>query len=224
MSGDRRPTPASNLEPLRSALRVALVADALDAVGMTGRCLGADLRLVHPGAVVVGRALPFTLIRPETVPDARYVGLLQALDVVGSDDVMVLSSERSEDAAIWGELLSAIAKARGAAGAVCAGFVRDAAAIRVLGFPVFASGTIPYDIHGRFEVVACGEPIRVDDVEIRKGDLIVGDDDGVVVVPPEVERAVVDAALAKSGKEDLFRDAVAQGMLPSEAYERFKVL
>jgi regulator of RNase E activity RraA len=212
------------MDMLRSTLRVALVADALDAIGVTDRCLGADLSLLTPGSVVVGRALPFTLSRPETVPETRYVGLLQALDAVGPDDVVVISSERSELAAIWGELLSTIAKTRGAAGAVCAGLVRDARAIRELGFPVVAAGTIPYDIHGRFEVVACGETIVVDGVPVAKGDLVVADDDGVVVVGADLESAVLDAALSKSGKEDLFRDAVAQGMLPSEAYRRFRVL
>jgi 4-hydroxy-4-methyl-2-oxoglutarate aldolase len=215
---------ASELRLLRSALRVALVADALDALGLRRQCLAPDLEPLDRGAVVVGRALPLTLERTGAVRGERYTGLLRALDSVRPDDVVVLSSTRATDTAIWGDLLSTTCRARGAAGAICAGFVRDAAAIRRLGFPVFAAGTVPYDIHGRFEVIAHGEPLRVDDVNIRRGDLVVADDDGVAIVPAEVEEQAIAAALAKAGREDRFRTAVAAGMLPSEAYERFGVL
>lgn len=215
---------SAELEQLRASLRVALVADALDAVGLRAQCLAPDLKPLERGRVLVGRALPLTLVRVESPPAERYVGLLRALDAVGSNDVAVLSSERAPDAAVWGELLSTSCRARGAAGAVCAGYVRDAAAIRRLGFPVFAAGTVPYDIHGRFEVVAHGEPLHVDGVEVRRGDLVVGDDDGVAVVPAPVEREVLAAALAKAAGEDDFRAAVAEGVLPSEAYERHGVL
>jgi 4-hydroxy-4-methyl-2-oxoglutarate aldolase len=73
-------------------------------------------------------------------------------------------------------------------------------------------------------VVAHGEPVVVDGVEVRRGDLVVADDDGVAIVPAAVEAAVVEAALAKGGDEGLFRTAVAGGMAPSQAYERFRVL
>ena len=205
-------------------LRSALVADALDSLGRPSRCLAPDLVPLTPGTRAVGRALTVTLVRVDQAPDERYVGLLRALDAVAAGDVVVLTSERATDAAVWGELLSTTCAARGAVGAVCAGFVRDAPAIRALGFPVFAAGTVPYDIHGRLEVIAHGEPIVVDGVEVRRGDLVVADDDGVAIVPAELEADVVAAALAKASDEGLFRDAVAAGALPSEAYARFRVL
>jgi 4-hydroxy-4-methyl-2-oxoglutarate aldolase len=205
-------------------LRSALVADALDSLGRRAHCLAPDLLPLAPGTSAVGHALPLSLVRVDEPPDERYVGLLRALDSVSAGDVVVLSSGRAADAAVWGELLSTACAARGAAGAVCAGFVRDAPAIRALGFPVFAAGTVPYDIHGRFEVATHGEPITVDGVDVRRGDLVVADDDGVAIVPAELEEDVVAAALAKAADEGRFRGAVAAGMLPSEAYERFRVL
>ena len=74
------------------------------------------------------------------------------------------------------------------------------------------------------EVVGHGLPVEIDGVAIEPGALIVADEDGVVVVPPDVEEAVVAAAREKAARESEFRAAVAAGMAPSQAFERFGVL
>jgi len=114
--------------------------------------------------------------------------------------------------------------ARGASGAIWEGFVRDLVDVRALGFPLFGCGTVPYDMDGRLEVVGHDRPIEIDGVTIDPGALIVGDEDGVVVVPPDVEAEALATAAEKASKESEFRAAVASGMSPSEAYERFGVL
>ena len=99
--------------------------------------------------------------RPSRVDGERYVGLLAALDAVGRGDVVVVASGPSDAAAVWGELLSNACLARGAVGTVTDGLIRDSAQIAELGYPVFARGTSPLDIHGRLEVVAHGGEVTV---------------------------------------------------------------
>jgi regulator of RNase E activity RraA len=138
--------------------------------------------------------------------------------------VVAISAHGATDVALWGEPLSTAARARGAVGVVADGLVRDSAAIASLRFLVFSRGTVPYDIHGRLEVVAWGVPATVGDLNVRPGELVVADADGVVFVPAEVESEVVARALEKATRERGFRDAVAGGMKPSEAYALHGVL
>src|SRR5207244_4022507 len=150
-------------------LRSANVSDALDALGRRGRCLGPKLEPLRPGTLLVGRAFTVAVVRVDRAPDVPYVGLLAALDAIGPDDVYIISSGGAADVSLWGELLSTIALARGAAGAICDGYVRDASVIRSLGFPVFAHGTMPLDINGRLEVTGHGAPVEIDGVTIAAG-------------------------------------------------------
>src|SRR5207244_7446843 len=150
------------------------------------------------GSRLEGRAFPFVLERADAPAEIPYRGLLSALDAVPAGAVVVIPGGRAIDAALFGELMATACQARGAAGAVCEGYVRDLAQVRALGFPVFACGTIPYDVDGRFEFVGHDKPVELDGVAIEPGALIVADEDGVVVVPPEVEEEVLATAAAKA--------------------------
>jgi len=182
-----------------------LLSDALDRAGRRCQCLAPDL-VPLSGSRLAGRAFPLVLERAAAPVDLPYRGLVAALDAVPAGAVVVIPGRRAADAALFGELMATACLARAAAGALCEGYVRDLAEVRLLGFPLFGCGTVPYDLDGRLEVVAHGEPVEID---------------GVVVVPIDVEEAVVAAAHEKAAKESEFRNAVAAGMLPSEAYERF---
>lgn len=205
-------------------VRSALVSDALDGLGYRDQCLHPEIRAQSQGLIVIGRAFPVTVVRVDDVPDIPYVGLLKALDDIGPGDIYMISSDGAPDVALFGELLSTIAVARGAVGAICDGYVRDQAKIRALGFPVFARGTVPLDIHGRFEVTGHNTAITVGGIEITPGDLVIGDDDGVVVVPRAAEEEVITLAQAKAHAEDGFKQDVAGGVLPSTAWATHRVL
>jgi 4-hydroxy-4-methyl-2-oxoglutarate aldolase len=200
-----------------------LLSDALDRAGRRRQCLAPDV-VPLSGSRVAGRAFPLVLEPAGGPAEMPYRGLVAALDAVPADAVVVIPGRRAPGAALFGELMATACLARGAAGALCEGYVRDLSEVRALGFPLFGCGTVPYDLDGRLEVVAHGQPVEVDGVLIEPGALIVADEDGVVVVPLEVEEAVVVAAREKAAKESEFRAAVAAGMLPSDAYERFGVL
>jgi 4-hydroxy-4-methyl-2-oxoglutarate aldolase len=208
---------------MADVLRTSLLSDALDRAGRRRQSLGPDL-VPLSGTRIEGRAFPLVLERAQRPGDPPYRGLLQALDAVPAGAVLVVPGGRAADAALFGELMATACLARGAAGAVCEGFVRDLPEVRALGFALFGCGTVPYDMDGRLEVVGHGRPVEIDGVLVEPGALLVADEDGVVVVPPEVEAAVVAAAADKAARESEFRAAVAGGMAPSVAYERFGVL
>lgn len=212
------------LSTLRERLRSALVCDALDALGVRDAALSHRFEPLSLDGVMVGRAFPVTTAIVDEVPEAPYVGLLRALDALAPDDVYVISAHGRPDVSLWGELLSTMSIAAGGAGALCEGTVRDVAQVRALGFPCFAYGTAPFDINGRLEVIGHGEPVAIEGKTIRPGELLVGDVDGVVVVPEEVEHEAIERALAKDGTESELRASVAGGLKPSLAFARYGVL
>ena len=110
------------------------------------------------------------------------------------------------------------------AGALTDGPVRDTTRMRSLGFKVFGVQTSPLDINSRYEVVEHNVPAVIDGVLINPGDLIVGDIDGVVVVPKDAIAEVVHRVEEKNSGENLFRKAVRDGMPPSEAFAKYGVL
>ena len=205
------------------ALRTSLLSDALDQIGRRRQCLAPDI-VPLSGTRLEGRAFPFVLERVDRPAELPYRGLLRALDAVPAGSVVVIPGGRAEDAALFGELMATACSARKAVGAVCEGYVRDLAEVCELEFPLFACGTVPYDLDGRLEVVGHDRPVEIDAVTIEPGALIVADEDGVVVVPPDVEEQVLGAAADKAARESGFKDAVAAGLSPTEAYDRFGVL
>lgn len=217
-----RPYDTAALDELAEGLRSALVSDILDGLGHRDRSLEPGLRPTVPGQVLVGYAYPTVVEVVDAVPEVPYVGLLDALDNIATDEVWVASS--TSDAAIWGELTSTAIRHLGARGTIADGFIRDTLMVREMGFPVFSRGTSPRDANGRIEQRRVNGPIDVAGVSVAPGDLVVADDDGVVVVPVALIEQVVDAALAKSADESLFRVAVREGMKPSDAFEKFGVL
>ena len=213
------------LSDLRNVLRVSVICDAMDVVAPGTRSwLGPDVTALDPERTLVGWAFPVRLERVHARPAEPYVGLLAALDALGPDDVWCVSSADEHAAALWGELLSTRGVAAGAAGAVIDGPIRDVRLIRELGFTCFHRGVLPLDINGRYEVATHGEPVELCGLAVAAGDLVVGDEDGVAVVPRALADEVVERAVAKAQAENAMRDSVAEGVLPSEAYRRHHVL
>lgn len=218
-----RLTPAA-LAELRAQIGSSLVSDALDGAGLRHQSLAPGYAPLVVDQVVIGYAFPTRLEATDEIPEVPYVGLLAALDAIGPGEVWVGATGGFRDAALWGELLSTACMASGAVGALVDGYVRDRDMIRSLGFAVLCRGADPRDINGRGEVVAHNVTVEVDGVTIAPGDLVVGDDDGVVIVPQPLIDEVVGAAVEKTSGESRFRQAVREGMPPGEAFKRFGVL
>jgi len=212
------------LAELGAQIGSSLVSDALDGVGLRHQSLAPGYSPLIADKGLMGYAFPTRLEATDEIPEVPYVGLLAGLDAIGPGEVWVGATGGFRDAALWGELLSTACMASGAVGALLDGYIRDRDVIRSLGFPVLSRGADPRDINGRGEVVARNVTVEVDGVTIRPGDLVVGDDDGVVIVPEEVIDEVVGVAVEKTSSESQFRQAVREGVPPGEAFKRFGVL
>lgn len=155
----------------------------------------------------------------------------QAFDDVKTGEVIVIEARRQSESGTMGDILALRAQALGAAGIVTDGGVRDYQQVKEIGLPVFTQGPHPA-VLGRRHVpwdtdlaIACGNATVV------PGDIIVGDDDGVIVIPRDIAEEVADAALAKEHQDEWVADQVAaghklDGMFPptgknKEAYQEY---
>lgn len=174
--------------------------------------------------VMMGYAFPVQIEIVDSYPEVPYIGLLKALDAIQKDQVYVTPTARAGKSSLWGELLSTACNFKGVAGSLGDGPARDLARTRAMGFKIFGTGSSPVDINGRYEVVAHNVPGVIDGVAINPSDLIVGDVDGVTIVPTAAIDEVVARVIEKNSGESDFRKAVKEGMAPSAAFAKFGVL
>jgi len=216
-----------DLEKLRQVLYSAVLSDTLDGFGRMRQAMRPFVRPVDEGAILFGRARtgryePVDGVTPGENPYAIEIALV---DDLRPDDVAVLACDGpSERIAPWGELLSTAARARGAAGCVTDGLVRDLRQIRAMGFPVFHGGIGPLDTKGRGRMVAMDVPVTCGGVAVEPGDLVFGDIDGVVVIPAAIAAEVIARALEKVTGENRSRDDLARGDRLAEVFARYGIL
>lgn len=210
----------------RKKLFVSVVSDTLDALGYRDQALAPFVRPLDDTRVLLGRART-ALYRPvHHVEEGRnpYELEIALIDDLKPGDVAVMATGAHPKIGPWGELLTTAAKARKAAGCLTDGLTRDVAAIRKLGFPVFAGGIGPLDSKGRGEVAAIDVPVEVAGVKISPGDIVFGDADGVVAIPREIEREVLARAFEKVSGENRTRAALARGEKLADVFEKFGIL
>ena len=219
------PTTDDNLfELIRTELYTPVVGDCLDALGRPHQFLPPEIRGITPGIVVVGRAMP-VLIADVFGPQAQPFGrLTEALDQLEPGEVYVAHNGGKIPTAAWGEILTATARARGAVGAVIDGYHRDIPKVLAQHWPVFSRGGYAQDAGIRKSVIDYRVPIEIGGVPITPGDLVFGDIDGVAVVPQDIEREVLTAALTKARGENLVRAAIENGMTSTGAFRQFGIL
>ncbi len=194
-------------DPLRQLCELGS-ATVYDAQGASG-ALDSGIKPLDPRSRLVGRA--FTVqMRP-----ADNLMLHAALLKACPGDVLVVDAQGFLEAGPWGDVLTAQAVRMGLAGLVIDGAVRDANAIVDAGFPVFCRG-LSIKGTGKHQPGQLGVPVCVGQVVVHPGDIVVGDRDGVVIVPRERTDDVLAAALAREQKEEEMRAAIAQGATTAE--------
>jgi 4-hydroxy-4-methyl-2-oxoglutarate aldolase len=214
------------LHDIRARLYTAVLSDVLDELGFRAQAMPPAIRPLDDTLVMAGFART-GLYREvyRVTPDGNPYELEMALiDDLRPDDVAVFACGGSRRIAPWGELLTTASRARGAAGCVTDGFVRDIRQIRALQFPVFHGGIAPLDSKGRGMVAEIDIPVECAGVAIAPGDLVVGDADGVIVVPQAVEAEAVRRAFAKVTSEDRTREELAAGAKLADVFAKYKVL
>jgi 4-hydroxy-4-methyl-2-oxoglutarate aldolase len=205
-------------------LHPAVVADCLDRLGARSQVLDPRIRPLSADAKLAGFAATVRCVEVDAVPANRddwYRGELQAVDALRPGDVMVVSTCRGS---YWGELLATASRHRGAHGIVLDAYTRDTLALIELGFPTFAAGIHCADSLGRIDVDAVGVPIVCGGVEVAPGDLVLGDHDGVVVVPAALAEETLARAEEKVAGENLVRERLAAGMPVSDAFREYGVI
>jgi regulator of RNase E activity RraA len=215
------------LAAMRERFFCALLSDVLDGLGYRNQALPSWIRPLDEGSVMVGRArtgLYMEVFEPPPPGENPYKLEITLVDSLKPDEVAVFSCGRSGRIAPWGGLLSTAAQVRGAAGVLMDGLVRDIREIRAMGFPVFHAGIGPLDSKGRGKVMAIDVVVECGGVRVAPGDLVFGDADGCVVVPRDVEGAVVAAALEKLSGERKTMDALRTGRPLAEVFAEFGIL
>lgn len=214
-------------DTIRTRLFTAVLGDVMDTRGLTRQFLPPAIRPIDsdtvPDRVIAGRAMP--VLEADCCGDVEWRGavgegagkpnpfglMLRALDELKRDEIYVCTGG-SPRYALWGELMSTRARALGAAGAVVDGFHRDTLGIRKLGFPVFSHGSYAQDQRMRGRVIDFRCPIEFGNgVRIDPGDVIVGDIDGVLVIPGDHAADIVALALEKVEGEESVRQMIERG-------------
>jgi 4-hydroxy-4-methyl-2-oxoglutarate aldolase len=214
------------IEDIRATMFAALLSDCLDAIGLRHQAMPSRIRPLDDTRVLVGRARTAAFMEVYHIEAGvnPYELEMDLIDSLAPDEVPVFACGNSARIAPWGELLSTAAQVRGAAGAVMDGGVRDIRAIRAMGFPVFHGGIAPLDTKGRARVMAIDVPIECAGVAVTSGDLIVGDADGIVVVPRAAEDDVLRLAAVKlAGERDTLAE-LRQGKRLREVFDRHGIL
>ena len=210
-------------EEMRVHLFTAIIGDVLDLHGYHHQFLMPECRPLSPGMVVCGRAMTVYEADVTEPVDPPFGLMLKALDSLKPDEVY-LASGSSPSFALWGELMSTAARVRGAAGAVLAGYTRDTNGILEMNFPVFCYGSYAQDQKGRGHVVDFRIPLEIHGVRVNPGDIVFGDIDGVVILPQEVEAAVVAHALEQVKKEKTARQLLLGGASAESVFGETGVL
>lgn len=198
---------------VRQLARIATsgISDALDRLGIAGQAF--DVFPVYPAARTAGRA--FTGLYQPVDVDGGTVG--DYIDDVPPGSVIVLDNGGRTDATVWGDILTLVASRRGIAGTVIDGVCRDTSRSVELDYPVFARGRWMRTGKDRVQMVAKQVPVTIGRVRVRPGDIVIGDGDGVVVVPRDREREVLAAVLAIEETEAHIRARLDDGVSLREA-------
>ena len=174
-----------------------------EAMGQKG-ALCASIKPIYRGMKLCGPALTVDC-NPADNLMVHY-----ALTLAEPGDVLIIDFKAFIESGPWGDVLTTAAMAKGVAGVVINGSVRDAADCHAMGFPVFARGTC---MKGSTKLIPgnINLPIEISNVPIVPGDIVVGDDDGVVIVPLGEVEETLSNALAREEKEEELRNQLKVG-------------
>lgn len=217
---------------IRQELYTAVVGDIMDKMGYTHQFLPPQIRPLRDDMFLAGRAM--TVLEADVCENHQTEGnnpllkrsfglMLEALDDLKENEVYICSGS-SPEYALWGELMSARAIRCGAAGAVVNGYSRDTKGILAQDFPCFSYGPYAQDQAPRGKVIDYRVPIEIAGTKVNNGDMVIGDIDGVCVVPSEIEEEVFTRALEKARGERMVLKKIKEGMRARDAFDQFGIM
>jgi regulator of RNase E activity RraA len=180
-AADYAADPASMIDAYRH-VEAASVSDAIEQMFHEKHYMSHRMQSIFP-TKFAGTALTVKLVKQENHDPDALSGMLKAIDSGGPGSVYVMQVEDGADIAGMGGLMGTAMFARGFAGAVVDGGVRDLPQLKKIGFPVYALGPVPSTSVGHYRFGGVNIPVDCDGVKVNANDIIVADQDGVVVVP-----------------------------------------
>ncbi len=191
-----------------------LVADSMERAGV----MSSSIKLLS-GKRCVGVAVTVKLYPGD------LVDCLDALSIVQPGDFVVVSAGGETETSVWGGLMSSLCLQKGVVGAVVDGAIRDIDEIRDLGFSIWARAITPRSTHSpyskRLEPIEVNVPVVCGGVLVNPGDIILGDEIGVTVVPLAEGETVLKKAMELAEKEELTRRRIREGKTLEELLEEF---
>lgn len=193
----------SSVHDMVDALSAYPVATAYEAAGRRGD-LTPDIKPMWPGLRLAGRAVTVR------TPPGDMTAVFTAIERASEGDVLVIDACAQCNSTIWGGTTTVAALARGIGGVVANAAVRDLAEIREARFPVYATGS---SLRGttRQQPGSVNEPVVVGGVIVCPGDIVLGDDDGVLIVAAADAEALVRRISAQAALERSREDRLRQG-------------
>ncbi len=215
--------PKEVMEDLRR-MYTGIIQDACDKVlGLEVRTwMDPGLRPISDDVKIIGPAVTLWMVPPSFESFRERKGLdlaFEAIDNAQRGDVFVVGGGMN-DSGMWGEMMSIAGKARGLGGAVVDGGVRDVLSIREMGFPLFYRNPVVTTAQTRLETVLVNAPIKCGGIQVRPGDLVFGDYDGVLVVPKAYIKDIHSICLEYFEEEEKVRNALRRGAKLSELKRR----
>jgi len=187
-------------------MSTANISDALDRLRIPGSAFG--IAPLQNGQRMIGRAYTIQYVPAGSPPGT--VG--DYIDDVEPGGVVVLDNDGRRDCTVWGDILTAVSISRKVAGTVINGVCRDVSRALEGHYPIYSCGRFMRTGKDRVEVSGIQVPVSLGDMKVKPGDLIIGDDDGIVVVGQEHEAKVLEVALEIGKLED---DIVAEALAGS---------
>jgi regulator of RNase E activity RraA len=210
----------ARLDPLYTAV----VADVLDGLGYRRQVLPPHVRPLTPARKVAGVIFPAKAVSVSEIPAEPYKLEIAAVDALARGDVLVVDAGDERGCGFWGELLTTACLYKGVRGVVMTACTRDMWKIAELPFPIYGIGYHPGDSKGRADIIEIGQPIEIGGVRAQRGDLILGDEDGVVVIPRAAADRTLGLAHEKLAGENLVRADLLDGMPLGEAFRKHQIL
>ncbi|HVN20512.1 MAG TPA: RraA family protein [Dongiaceae bacterium] len=211
----------SDLLPQFRRVEVASVSDALEQITGKKMYMSHHMQPIFT-AKFAGYARTVLLKKDEGNKDPEALtGMLEAIDQGSADSVYVMVVEDGEDIAGMGGLMGTAMAARGYAGAVIDGGVRDVAYLRKINFPVFATGIVPSTSVHHYRFGGAQIPLVCNGVAVNPGDIVVADSDGVAVVPKAQAQPVLTLAQQMDYKEHSMYAVIEQLRSIVQAVKKF---
>lgn len=182
------------------AIPVAIIGDELN----RAQIMHAAIKPVAPGMAFAGQALTVHCMVGDNI------ALHHAVANAPAGAVLVVDARGHEDTAIWGDILHTAALHKGVAAVVIDGAMRDVAELRVSRLPAYCRAIVPAGPHKGFGGEING-PIQCGGVSVRPGDLVVGDDDGIVVVRPDQQDGLLERCRTRMEQEESMIAAINDG-------------